>query len=96
MLCHRIRRIDSPPSRKSPQVPADLTPTARDIRSWLRLMFTAMDDPIIQHIARFRCKSVGALCRLPCASLQRADGASTVRNCNPSSGIPTATRPKPG
>jgi hypothetical protein len=34
---------------------------ARDIRPWLRLLFTAMDDPIIQRIERFRC-SRGTLC----------------------------------
>ena len=30
-------------------------PTPRDISSWLRLMLTAMDDPIIQRIECFRC-----------------------------------------
>jgi hypothetical protein len=32
-----------------------VTATPRDIRSWLRLMLTAMDDPIIQRIECFRC-----------------------------------------
>ena len=46
-------RARVPQARASP-------PAARDIRSWLRLLFTAMDDPIIQRIERFRC-SRGAL-----------------------------------
>jgi hypothetical protein len=32
-----------------------ITATPRNIRSWLRLMLTAMDDPIIQRIECFRC-----------------------------------------
>jgi hypothetical protein len=52
------------PSRKSPPIRAGVRtslPTARDIRPWLRLMFTAMDDPIIQRIERFCC-SGATLC----------------------------------
>jgi hypothetical protein len=31
-VCHQIRRIESPPPRKSPLVRVDHTTTARDIR----------------------------------------------------------------
>src|SRR5271166_1703198 len=50
----------APVAQESP-VRADVTATARDIRPWLRLLFPAMDDPIIQRIERFRC-SRGTLC----------------------------------
>jgi hypothetical protein len=41
--CARVPQARAPP------------PAARDIRLWLRLLFTAMDDPIIQRIERFCC-----------------------------------------